>query len=96
MSQHHRSDHHDKILPRPTTIYSLIYLSLTTVSTLARSWQAELLAQVAKDGRRNTMRTIVIRAVAHIINKGHGIPTKHYHHNKTTYMSTLTFKRTNP
>jgi hypothetical protein len=29
---------------------------------IGRSWQAELLAQVAYNGRQNTMQTIVIRA----------------------------------
>jgi hypothetical protein len=36
-----------------------------------RSWQAELLAQVAKEGRRNTLRIIVIWAFAHKIHKGY-------------------------
>jgi hypothetical protein len=51
---------------RPTPILTYLFeLNVRQhISTrlCGRSWQAELLAQVAKDGRRNTIRTIVIRA----------------------------------
>jgi hypothetical protein len=49
-------------------IFLLVCLGLTSVSTstlYGRSWQVELLVQVADDGWRNTTRNIVSRAFAY-------------------------------
>jgi hypothetical protein len=50
--------------------------------------QAELLAQVAKDGWRNTMRTIVIWAFAHNIQKGYMVSLQITITTLLIYMST--------
>jgi hypothetical protein len=51
--------------------FGLRTTSVSTFTLYGNSWQAELLALVAKDGWGNTMRIIIIWAFAHNIHKGY-------------------------